>query len=308
VNKEDEFSEFPLYSLSKEQLPRELIEIVDSPKELYMRGVFPRDLFYITIVGSRMPTPYGRQACEHIIRGLAGYPVVICSGLAIGIDTIAHRAALEVGIPTVAVPGSGLAKKVIYPRQNVQLAYDILRAGGALASEFKPHEESRPYFFPKRNRIMAALSSFVCVIEAKEKSGSLITARLALDYNKHVGAVPGPIFSEISEGTNKLITEGALPIGGARDILEALSLAAPAQEEDIEQTAEEISTLSLLHPEEAVILQALDTPLLFDELVRRLRTPAHQLNITLSSLEMRGVIKNEYGMIKRLLIAKQKKI
>jgi DNA processing protein len=131
MDKEDEFDQFPIYEYRKNELPNELAQIPDAPTKFFVRGALPRDLYYITIVGSRTPTAYGREACEHIVRGLAGYPVVICSGLAIGIDSIAHRTALSAKIPTVAIPGSGLNKNVLYPRQNVQLAYDILLAGGA---------------------------------------------------------------------------------------------------------------------------------------------------------------------------------
>jgi len=295
----DEFDQFPIHEYTKSQLPSELAQIPEPPAKFFVRGAFPTDLYYITIVGSRTPTSYGRQACEHIVRGLAGYPVVICSGLAIGIDSVAHRSALSAKIPTVAIPGSGLSKKVIYPRQNVQLAYDILSAGGALASEFEPDEESRPYFFPRRNRIMAALSSFVCVIEAKEKSGSLITARLAIDYNKDLGAVPGSIFSEESTGTVKLLREGALPIRSARDILEALSIVVP----ELGTPPEE--DLSYLPPEEALIVKELIKPLLYDELVRRLGVPTREINVTLSLLEMKGIITNERGTITRILFAKE---
>ena len=146
---------------------------------------------------------------------------------------------------------------------------------------------------------MAALSSFVCVIEAKEKSGSLITARLALDYNKDLGAVPGSIFSEESNGTAKLLREGALPIRSARDILEALSIIVP----ELGTPPEE--DLSYFPPEEALIIKELTKPLLYDELVHRLNVPTREINATLSLLEMKGIIKNERGTITRILFAKE---
>ena len=133
--------------------------------------------------------------CKHLIEGLRGYPIVIVSGLAYGADAAAHRAALEVGLPTVAVPGSGLDWDILYPRANVGLAREILKAGGALLSEEEPETKAADWTFPKRNRVMAGLSRATLIIEAKELSGSLITARLTVEYNRELLVVPGSIFS-----------------------------------------------------------------------------------------------------------------
>src|SRR4051812_17012803 len=196
--------------LSAEQFPRLLNEIPDRPKRLFVRGELPSDEYkFLAVVGSRACTPYGRQAVTHLIDGLRGYPIVIVSGLAYGADAEAHKAALKAGLPTVGVPGSGLDWDVLYPRANVGLAKEILKAGGALLSEFKPDMKAADYTFPQRNRIMAGLCKATLIIEAKEKSGSLITARLAADFNRDVLVVPGQIFSAESKGTHQFLRLGA---------------------------------------------------------------------------------------------------
>ena len=144
--------------LPKKEFPPLLKEIPDAPKKLYVRGKLPStDWKWLAVVGSRAMTAYGRQACAHLISGLRGYPIVIVSGLAFGVDAASHKAALEAGLPTVAVPGSGLDWNVLYPRANVSLAREILKSGGALLSEFEPELKAADYTFPQRNRVMAGL-------------------------------------------------------------------------------------------------------------------------------------------------------
>jgi len=209
--------------LSKKEFPSQLFEIPEPPKEFFVRGEMPsNDSVLLTIVGSRKYSSYGRDACETLIAGLVGYDIVIVSGLALGIDTIAHKAALGAGLKTIAVPGSGLDDKVLYPSTNRLLAKDIIEKGGALLSEFAPDFRATIWGFPQRNRIMAGLSQATLVIEAEEKSGTLITARLALDYNRDVLAVPGSILSQGSRGTNQLLRQGATPITSSEDLLGAL--------------------------------------------------------------------------------------
>ena len=145
--------------LSPSDFPLLLRQIPDAPKMLYVRGELPSaKLSWLSVVGSRALTPYGIAACKHLIEGLRGYPIVIVSGLAYGADAAAHKAALEAGLPAVAVPGSGLDWNTLYPRANVGLAREILKAGGALISEFEPETKAADWTFPKRNRIMAGLS------------------------------------------------------------------------------------------------------------------------------------------------------
>src|SRR3989344_5704329 len=145
--------------LSPQEFPPLLREISDPPKRLHLRGKMPStDHKWLAVVGSRAMTTYGKQAVRHLIEGLRGYPIVVVSGLAYGVDAEAHKAALAAGLTTVAVPGSGLDWNALYPRANVGLAREILKAGGALVSEFKPEQKATDYTFPQRNRIMAGLS------------------------------------------------------------------------------------------------------------------------------------------------------
>ena len=168
-----------------------LLEIPEPPKQLYIEGTLPPpNTVLLAVVGSRKYSSYGREACEELIAGLAGSPISIVSGLAIGMDTIAHKAALGAGLHTIAFPGSGLDRKVLHPRSNIHLAGQIVKSGGALVSEYEPTFPAAVYTFPRRNRIMAGLVKAVLVIEAGEKSGTRITARLATEYNREVLAVP----------------------------------------------------------------------------------------------------------------------
>ena len=214
-----------LKQLSLAVFPPLLREIPDPPKQLYVRGELPSyEHAWLAVVGSRAVTPYGRQACEYLIEGLRGYPVVIVSGLAYGIDACAHKAALNAGLKTVAVPGSGLNWDVMYPKAHVNLAKEIIKAGGAHLSEFDPEQKAADYTFPQRNRIMAGMCKATLVIEAKERSGSLITARLTTEYNRELLVVPGSIFSDASRGTHQFLKLGATPVTEPADILRALGI------------------------------------------------------------------------------------
>ena len=192
--------EVDLVQLAPPDFPPLLREIPQSPKQLYVRGTLPSfDVPWLAVVGSRACTAYGERALKYLIEGLRGYPVVIVSGLAYGIDALAHKAAMDAGLATVAVPGSGLDWDVLYPRAHVGLAREILASGGALLSEFNPDMRATDYSFPQRNRIMAGLCRATLVIEAKEKSGSLITAKLAAEYNRDLLVVPGSILAPRAE-------------------------------------------------------------------------------------------------------------
>ncbi|MEK7098774.1 MAG: DNA-processing protein DprA, partial [Patescibacteria group bacterium] len=222
-----------LRKLTKKDFPPLLNEIPDPPQQLYVRGELPSyDLKWLAVVGSRALTPYGKQACEYLIEGLRGYPIVIVSGLAYGTDAHAHKVALHTGLPCVAVPGSGLDYDVLYPKANVGLAKEIIKAGGAHLSEFEPDMKATDYTFPQRNRIMVGLTHATLVIEAKERSGSLITARLATEYNRELLVVPGSIFSATSKGTHQFLKLGATPATEPADILKALGIE-PAAKSDL---------------------------------------------------------------------------
>ena len=289
------------YNIQKilpDDFPPALKEIPQPPAELYLRGTLPdpTQFYYLAVVGSRKYTAYGREAAERIIAGLAGYPICIVSGLAMGIDGIAHRAALDAGLPTVAVPGSGLDQSVIYPRTHLNLAREILENGGALLSEYEPMLRAAPWTIPRRNRILAGLCQGVLIIEAEEKSGTLITARLALDYNRNIFTVPGSIFSATSKGTNKLIKQGATPITSATDLLLELGFLEQAQFSSDQKTLD----LTLYTLDEQAILTLLDEPLSREDILTAiLLTPAKALS-TLTVLEIKGIIREKMGKIERV--------
>lgn len=287
-----------IQELAPEDFPLALREIPQPPETLYVRGTLPdpTQFYYLAVVGSRKFTAYGREAVERIIGGLAGYPICIVSGLAMGIDAIAHRAALDAGLPTVAIPGSGLDSSVIYPRSNLVLAREIVENGGALLSEFAPDLRAAPWTFPQRNRIMAGISQSTLVIEAEEKSGTLITARLAVDYNRNVFAVPGSIFSAPSKGTNKLIRQGATPITSAQDLLEELGLVEQSFGTD---TKQEPLDLTLYTPEEQAILILLDEPMAREDILATVELPSATTLSTLMILEIKGHICEKMGKIIR---------
>lgn len=202
-----------------------LRQIHKPPQKIFYKGSWiDNDDICITIVGSRHPSPYGSRVCRSIVEGLRGYNITTISGLAIGIDSIVHEESIKNGIKTVAIPGSGISHNVIYPRRNTNLAKKILENGGCIASEFNINDRALPWMFPVRNRVMAGLSQLTIIIEAKEKSGSLITAYSALESNRTVAVVPGQIDSPLSKGTNDLIKRGAFPITCVEDVIELLDL------------------------------------------------------------------------------------
>jgi DNA processing protein len=281
--------------LTEEQFPSALLEIPQPPKTLYMRGKLPpKDYIYLAVVGSRKYTSYGKDVCEKLIRGLKGYPIVIVSGLAMGIDSIAHKTALEVGLLTLSFPGSGLDNSVLHPRSNIRLAQQIVDSGGCLISELAPHWKATIYSFPQRNRLMAGISKAVLIIEAQEKSGTLVTARMALDYNRDVLSVPGSIFSENSKGTNKLIHQGATPVTSSEEVLDALGFTVekPSQSE-----AEKYASCS---KEEKKIIELLFEPMERDELVRESGMNIADANALLSIMEIKELIKEELGEIRKI--------
>jgi DNA processing protein len=214
---------------SKILLPREfpalLKEINDPPTKLFYKGTLPpKGCKLLAIVGSRKNSDYGEEVCKKLIKGLAGYNISIVSGLALGIDSIAHREALRNNIHTLSIPGSSIEESEIYPRTNFPLSQKILESGGCLLSEFPQGHKIFPSNFPKRNRIIAGISHATLIIEASPRSGTLITARLAMEYNRDVGIVPGSILTAHSEGAHVFLRDGAIPITSAEDILEMLDI------------------------------------------------------------------------------------
>lgn len=283
-----------IIKLSEGEFPTQLFETPEPPKELWRVGTLPPlETTLLTVVGARKHSHYGKEACETLIAGLAGYDIAIVSGLAIGIDTIAHRSAMRAGITTIAVPGSGLDSSVLYPRSNLQLAEEIVRSGGALLSEFSPTTSAAPWTFPKRNRIMAGLAKATLVIEAEKRSGTLITSRLATDYNRDVFAVPGEIFSPLAEGPNMLIALGATPIHESADILRALGFAT-------ETTTEQERDYSELTTDERAVMEALKFTKYREQLISELELSPSEGNILLMKMEIAGLITETPQGIRRI--------
>lgn len=279
--------------LKKEEFPGALLELPDPPKELWALGELPTEnSVFLCVVGSRKFTGYGRDACEKLIKGLAGYPVVIVSGFAMGIDTIAHQAAMEAGLKTLVFPGSGLSKRVIYPKTNARLMDKVLSAGGCFLSEFEPDFKAERWAFPLRNRLMAGISKAVLIIEGEEKSGTLITARVALEYNRDVLAIPGSIFSPTSRGTNRLIRQGATPITSSHELLEALGF------EMHDDEGKQKKLFADLSVDEKKVVELLREPMPRDELIRALGMPTPKANSLLSVMEIKELIREELGEIR----------
>lgn len=276
---------YSIKKLTKEDFPSQLMEIPQPPKDLWLAGELPsQETVLLTVVGSRKFTSYGKEACEQIISGLRGYDIAIVSGLAIGMDSIAHEAALAAGLRTIAVPGSGLDPTVIYPRGNAQLAQRILENEGALLSEYAPDFRATQWSFPQRNRIMAGLARATLVIEAEQKSGTLITSRLATDYNRDVFAVPGNIFSPTSQGPHMLIKLGATPITCAEDVLQSFGFS-------IKEDSMSAIDTTMLSPAEIRVIELLREPYHRDHIILMLGLSASDANILLMKMEIAGLIK-----------------
>lgn len=263
--------------------PTLLTRIHKPPEVLHVRGILPPpDALYIAVVGTRVPTTYGEQVTHEIVTALARAGLVVVSGLALGIDGAAHRAAFEAGGRTIAVLGSGIDDASVYPPRHRGLANDIVAHGGAVISEYPPGTSPTKYTFPERNRIIAGMSVGVIVIEAKEKSGALITAEFAVEDGREVFAVPGPITSEASYGPNRLIKSGAHPVTSVADIFTILGIAEPS-----ESTAPELEGV------EAHIFAALGRePVHIDALADTTKLDIATLSSTLAAMELRGLVKN----------------
>jgi DNA processing protein len=284
--------EFDPKVLEREKIPQSLREIPQPPKKLYVSGSLPPPgTVYLAVVGSRKCTSYGRDVVKKLISGLRGRPVAIVSGLAVGIDSLSHEAALDAGLYAVGFPGSGLSSEAFFPQTSLKLAEKIVAAGGCLISEFEPDFKATQWGFPMRNRLVAGISKAALIIEAQEKSGTLITARMALDYNREVLAVPGPINAENSQGTNKLIRQGATPITSSDDILEALGF-------EVDKASKQKTLFDDATPEEKAVLKLLTEPIPRDDLIRAINLPVGVANAMLSIMEIKGLIKEELGEIR----------
>jgi len=271
---------------SSEEYPKLLKEIHSAPFGLFVRGEIPDREIAIAIVGARKPTAYGLSVTKKISAELAAQNILIISGLALGIDTAAHQAAMGAGGKTIAVLGGGIDDKTLYPSVNRKLANSISSEFGAVISEYPPATPALIPHFPARNRIISGLAQAIIVIEGELKSGSLITARFALEQNREVFAVPGNITNPNAAGPNALIKQGAHPLLSANDIFDVLNIAQTKQSGQ----AKKIFPSS---PEERKILELLsDNPTHLDDIISPSGLDTKIINSTLTIMEMKGLVKN----------------
>jgi DNA processing protein len=308
-----------ILTINDESYPPLLKQISDPPPVLYVKGqLSPQNTLSIAIVGSRSPTDYGKTTSRQLSYQLATRGATIVSGFARGIDTCAHHGALEGGGRTIAVMGNGLSS--VYPEENRDLADEIVEAAGALISEFPMMMPPKGTNFPRRNRVISGLTLGTLVVEASERSGSLITARCAAEQGREVFAIPGQIFSRVSEGTHDLINQGATLVHTINDILDALpqdyvesarptSLPRqPSNREDATPPKKSTSSQSKagLHalptpsfqatPEEHAVLSAIDSPSShIDQIVRVSQLPIGKVSSTLLMLELKGIVQQLPG-------------
>lgn len=271
--------------------PPLLKQIYDPPFCLFVRGTLhPENC--LAIVGSRKFSQYGKQVTENLSEDLVHRGITIVSGLALGIDSIAHESALRNNGKTIAVLGSGIDPAHIAPANHSALAEKIIAQNGAIISEYPPGTMPTKYSFPQRNRIIAGLSFGVLVIEAAEKSGTLITAQCAIDNGREVFAVPQNINSQTSGGTNNLIKNGAHTVTCVEDIIETLNI-----QETINSVENKIKIESLSPTESQIIQHLTKEPIHIDEIIKTSTLPSNLVNSALSMMEMKGIIKNLGGMM-----------
>jgi DNA processing protein len=291
-----EFKDRPLLS--------RLLHLYDIPDTIYIRGTLPeiveneRGLLsprILTIVGSRNHSHYASDVIKHLVSALKGEDVIILSGLALGVDGLAHRAALENNLTTLAIPGSGLSEKRLYPREHGRLATEILYSHGALISELAPDTSAAKWTFPSRNRLMAALSDAVLVVEAREKSGTLITARQALELGKNIGVVPGSIFSDFLKGSHALLQDGAMPITESSHLFDLLSLKKKVPDE-----ANPGASNNLTGPEK-MLYELLREPLSKSELLERSKLAPSEFLMALTNLEIEGFITTSLHEVRKVV-------
>lgn len=292
INPEIEFQKLieqgiKVMTLDDADYPVWLKQIDQPPFLLYYRGNWPTGQTNLGVVGTRRATTYGKAVTQQIVGELAQQQVVIVSGLARGIDTIAHQTTVQQSAKTMAVLGGGLNQ--LYPAENHQLADQIIQHGGVVVSEYPPDSPPNTGNFPMRNRIIAGLSQAILVVEADIASGSLITARYALEQGRDVMAIPGPITSQFSKGTHKLIQNGAALVTSASEILDILGV------RPLKRTVKTASSLSEVEKQivELIAREAIH----LDQISRQLAIPSAELSGLLVKLEIYGLVKNIGGGI-----------
>ncbi len=273
-------------TFSEETYPVLLKEIPDPPVVLFFRGkqdIFTREKKFLAIVGSRRCSSYAKRVLESVFQDLPPEEVCIVSGFAYGVDTLAHTLSLQYGFQTIAVLGSGVEDRSIYPAQNRSLLLKFFLGDGVIMSEFFPWQKALPQFFPQRNRIIAGLSETTFVVEAGKKSGALLTANLARDYHRNVAAAPGSLFSPTSMGTNRLLSEGAFVICEGNDLCELL---------EIKKKNASHSVVREMNREEEKIFSFLKTgEKHFDEIIEATQLSLGETQSALSLLFLDGIVK-----------------
>jgi len=277
-------------TIENPKYPESLKRIPSAPKILYYRGILPTENeVCFALVGTRHPSVYGQQAALQISGELVDQGITVVSGLAPGIDTFSHKAVVEKQKRTIAVLGTGLDEKSIYPQTNLILSRKIIECGGCLISELPPGTSGSRFSFPRRNRIISGISCGVLIVEAKEKSGSLITAGFAKKQNKKLFAIPGPIYSSNSSGPNKLIKTGAILVENSNDILKELNL------KQLELIKEKIEAEN---PEEKIILEVLkEGSLHIDKIIEKTKLNASIAVSTLALMEVSDKVRSLGGNI-----------
>lgn len=275
---------FQTVYLKDRAYPSLLKEIHNPPKEITLKGPLPdQNRPHLAVVGSRQASPYGQQVAQMLVRELTQAGVVIVSGLAYGIDHIAHKTTIDNDGTTIAVLGFGINYRCAGRERRLQ--EEILASGGAIISEFAEKMPAQKHHFPKRNRIISGLCHGTLIIEAAERSGSLITARLAMEQNRNVFVVPGPITSPTSAGTNRFLKDGAIPVTGTQDILDVLGC-----------KQQPITPREALSDNERALLDLLSQqPKHIDELIRAHGGQSNVVNVLVTSLEISGHIRDVGG-------------
>ena len=272
-----------MLTILDESYPELLRHIPDPPFLLYVRG--NRNAWLgqcFGVVGTRALSEYGKRVVPHITLDIARAGFNIVSGLAAGIDTLAHKTAIEAGVPTIAVLGCGIDDATIFPPQNLELAHKIIEKGGTVIGEYAVGTHGTKFSFPQRNRIISGLSRGVLVVEADEISGALITARCAADQGRDVFAIPGNIFAKTSQGTNNIIKKGAKMVTCAEDILEEYEIYLKKVERKIQADNEF---------EEKILAVLSSEPVGIDDIIRQTGLAAHEANATLMVMELKRKLK-----------------
>lgn len=304
-----------IFSIPKEKFSENiflsrLLNLPKPPEKIFVKGELPKfkiDEYgrllprILTVVGSRKNSFYSKDVIEKLFKELNGYPVIVLSGLALGIDGLAHINALSNNLKTIAIPGSGLDDKVIYPKSHFNLSKEILENEGCLISELEPTMNAQQWTFPSRNRIMSALSDALLIIEAKEKSGTMITGRQSLEQGIDIGVIPANIFSDNSKGSNNLLKEGAYPICDIDDLLALLHLskkeAASPKQTELFLEGNEKNVFDLITDLPAGRQGSISS----EELLAKSKLSPQEFLITISTLEMKGLIQETFGEIRKVV-------